>query len=176
MLYAPGYADELYGGSGTSTETTTTTQTTAPYGGSDDECVNDDSTTDSSGAIGRMHGVDADGASKQEECPPGQTSEPAATACESCGPGSFAATPGAARCELAQAGFYVPGDDSRAAVGSLATEAARTAAVPCPKGRYSPGPGAKECLECAAGTYAESEQSERCTPRRATAPRVLEED
>ena len=47
--------------------------------------------------------------------------EPAATACESCGPGSFAAEPGTARCDLAQAGYYVPENDSRAAVGSLAT-------------------------------------------------------
>ncbi len=43
---------------------------------------------------------------------------------------------------------YVPEDDSRAAMGSLATDAARTAQVPCPRGRYSPGPGASECILC----------------------------
>jgi len=63
-----------------------------------------------------------------------------AAECAPCLKGSYSAAPGASRCELADAGTFVP-DDGAAAV------------VPCFEGEYAPFSGAISCERCGAGTY-----------------------
>ena len=59
------------------------------------------------------------------ECPVGTFALAGAAECAPCLKGSYSAAPGASRCELADAGTFVP-DDGAAAV------------VPCFEGEYAP--------------------------------------
>ena len=76
-----------------------------------------------------------------------------AAECAPCLKGSYSAAPGASRCELADAGTFVP-DDGAAAV------------VPCFEGEYAPFSGAISCERCGAGTYVTdgATRCENCPP------------
>ncbi|KAH8062745.1 hypothetical protein JL721_8649 [Aureococcus anophagefferens] len=108
------------------------------------------------------------GASAQTPCPAGHYSGSAATACDACAVGtyaageggsgatacepcglaSFAGAEGSTSCTLSDAGYYV-------------ASAGQSAADPCPAGYYS-GSGASACAACEVGRYADADAQSAC--------------
>ncbi|EGB12918.1 hypothetical protein AURANDRAFT_60916 [Aureococcus anophagefferens] len=103
-----------------------------------------------------------DGSTECAECPPGTASSGAGRpkACEACAPGSFAAAPGAAACDLCPAGTFAAGGAAACAVcgaGSFAT---------VPGNRVGEGvvQGAERCEICPPGTESLDNGTTLCFP------------